>query len=586
MASDQSLALQLGQRIAGFPLFAGIEPSALDALLDVAEWFSLPGGAELVREGDNDRALFLVMTGCLGVYVPGATGVDMLVAHVPAGETVGEMSVLSGEPHSATIVALRDSELLRVSQQAVDRLIAQHPSLARSFMRLLIDRLRRTTRKAMGALRPRTFAFVPLQEGLDLTSLCWDLRTALRDYGLKVEIINPTAQGQVSDWFSRLEGEHDVVLYEGDEPDTPWTQLCIRQADRIVLVAAPERAIPLHGTRGLAYGAAGGRSAHEVVFLHSKGTLSPLAQSQAPTVLHHHVRMGVARDVARLARLLSGRAMGLVLAGGGARGFAHIGVVRALREAGMPVDLVGGASMGAIIAAGIAMEWDDPELKARVHRAFVETDPLSDFTLPFVALVRGRKVARLLRENFGEIPIEEMPIRYFCITSDLTEGNARVHTSGRLWRALQASVAIPGLLPPVVFDGHLHVDGGIMNNLPIDIMAAMGRGPVVGVDVAGDADLSLTGGDYTDVSLWETMRRMRRGAPGIVHILMRTGTVGNEFHRRAARALADLLIELPLAGVGLRDWQSFDRAVQEGYETASRAIERHGLPTTSRTGAA
>jgi NTE family protein len=171
-----------------------------------------------------------------------------------------------------------------------------------------------------------------------------------------------------------------------------------------------------------------------------------------------------------------------------------------------------------------------------------------------------------------------MPIHFFCMTSDLTAGVARAHRSGILWRALQATVAIPGLLPPVVFDGHLHVDGGIMNNLPIDVMAGYARGPVVGVDVAGDARLDVPA-DYADLPRLDLLGRLRSGAPGLVHILMRTGTVGNEFHRRAARQQANLLLEPPLDGVGLRDWQSYDQAVAEGYDYAMRMIERYGIPT-------
>jgi len=209
----------------------------------------------------------------------------------------------------------------------------------------------------------------------------------------------------------------------------------------------------------------------------------------------------------------------------------------------------------------------------------VTSDPLSDYTFPLVALFRGRKVARLLHENFGDVHIEHMPIRYFCMTSDLTAGVPKAHRSGLLWRALQASVAIPGLLPPVVYDGHLHVDGGIMNNLPIDVMAQMGRGPVVGIDVAGDENMAAPDGDYGEAGLFERVRRLRSGAPGIVHILLRTGTVGNAYHRRAAQAQADLLIEPPLVGISLRDWQKFDRAVEEGYAYACRVIESEGLPT-------
>lgn len=563
-------------KVASFPLLRTVEPDALHALLEVADWFSLPGGCELTREGDNDEALFLVVAGCLGVFVPNGDGGETLVAHVPQGETAGEMSVLSGEPHSAVIAALRDSELLRVPRRAFLDILARYPSLSNGLMRLLVDRLRRMTRKSVQTIRPRTFAFVPLHDGLDLDRLTIDVARALEEMGVAAAIVNPTAVGQPTEWFTQFEEAHEVILYEGEEPDSAWTQFCIRQADRVVLVARAGAPLPLH--RALA-GAHAERTAHELVVLHDGEVGEVPGELIAQARLHHHLRKDRRTDAARLARLLSGRATGLVLAGGGARGFAHIGVIRALREAGMPIDLVGGSSMGAIVAAGVALEWSDAELRERIRAAFVTSDPLSDYTLPLIALFRGRKVARLLRENFGAARIEDLPVRYFCVTSDLTAGVPKAHRSGPLWRALQASVAIPGLLPPVVFDGHLHVDGGIMNNLPIDVMAQMGRGPVVGVDVAGDENMSAPEGDYSESGLFELLRRLKSGTPGIVHILLRTGTVGNAFHRRAAQAQADLLIEPPLEGISLRDWHMFDRAVDEGYAFACRAIDRDGLPT-------
>jgi NTE family protein len=566
---DHGIPTALRARVAGFPLFASLEPTALDALLKVAAWFSLPGGAKLAREGDDDQAMFIVLAGCLGVYVADAAGRQSLVAQTPAGETVGEMAVLSGEPHSAALVALRDTELLRIAKADVERLLAAHPSLALSLMRLLIERLRRTTLKSVPIIRPRTFALVPLQEGLELGRLGRALAEQLSAMGLNTGSVNPTASGQTSEWFHRFEAGHDIVIYEGDEPEGAWTRLCMRQADRVVLIADAARPLtrplPTHP------------NAQEIVLLHA-GDIGASAIELSDTQIQHQLRGTRPGDVARLARLLTGRGVGLVLAGGGARGFAHIGAIRALREAGMPIDLIGGASMGGIIGACLAMDWDDEEIDARMRRSFVETDPLNDVTWPLLSLLRGRKVERLLKENFGTQRIEAMPIGFFCMTSDLTAGLAHEHRRGLLWRALHASVAIPGLLPPVVYEGHLHVDGGIMNNLPIDVMAGYGRGPVVGVDVAGDARLDVPA-DYADLPRLELLNRLRHGAPGLAHILMRTGTVGNEYQRREARRHADLLLEPPLDGVGLRDWQKYDRAVAEGYEYASRMIEQHGIPT-------
>jgi len=297
---------------------------------------------------------------------------------------------------------------------------------------------------------------------------------------------------------------------------------------------------------------------------------------------HHHLRAGHQADVARVARFIAGRAVGLVLAGGGARGFAHIGIIKALKEAGVPFDQLGGTSMGAIIAAGLAREWSLEEMRDRMYAAFVKDNPLSDFTLPLIALVRGKKVSQRLREHFDEVAIEELPLPFFAVSSDLTSGRIHVHRDGKLWRALRASVALPGILPPVTYHGHLLVDGGVMNNLPVDVMREQsgGGGPIIACDITGEIDLQAQDNRYGERPWWWLLGQRMRGNPSIVSILMRSGTVGSEAQRRVVREQCDFLIVPPMPDIQLRDWKKFDRAIQEGYDAARASIEKNGVPLT------
>ena len=282
----------------------------------------------------------------------------------------------------------------------------------------------------------------------------------------------------------------------------------------------------------------------------------------------------------RLARFIAGRAVGLVLGGGGARGFAHIGIIKALIEAHVPFDSIGGASMGAIIAAGLAAEWGIEELTERMRAVFVTSNPLSDYTLPLIALVRGKKVSTLLQEHFGDMRIEELPKPYFCVSSDLTTGRIHEHRNGRVWRALRASVALPGILPPVTHHGHLLVDGGVMNNLPVDVMRTRNVGPIIACDITGEVDMTVRDQRYGERPVWSLIWQRMRGTPSIVSILMRSGTVGSEAQRRIVREQADYIYEPPLIDVGLRDWKAFDRAIAEGYAHTRVAIEKNGVPLT------
>jgi NTE family protein len=304
------------------------------------------------------------------------------------------------------------------------------------------------------------------------------------------------------------------------------------------------------------------------VLLHEQsivsGTTAPWLDLR-PGVPHHHVRNEA--DIARTARLLIGSGLGIVLSGGGARGFAHIGVLRALREAGITVDAVGGTSIGAIIAAGFAMEWSDAELTARVRRSFVETNPLNDYTLPLVSLVSGRKVSRLLQREFAATAIEDVPLPFFCVSSNLTTGQMGVHRRGELWRWLRASVAIPGILPPVVHNGELFCDGASINNLPVDVMRDAGLGRIIGVDVGGDRVFTTDSVDSDAPPLWKIVQWFgrRRQRVNILQILWRAGMINSASNRAARHEISDLLLQPPLEQIDMLNWKGFDRAIDAGY---------------------
>jgi NTE family protein len=400
--------------------------------------------------------------------------------------------------------------------------------------------------------------------------------------GAKAAVLDKSSSAQTTDWFNHFEAEHDVVFYQGDQPDSTWSQFCLRQADRVLLIARADEKVPVHPFERRFFKREM-TAPPELLLVHPgdashRGVPEHIELRRDLFGTHHHLRAGSASDLKRLARFIAGSAVGIVLAGGGARGFAHIGVLKALKEAGVPFDYVGGTSMGGIIAAGVAMEWDIDELSERVRDAFVVNKPLSDYTIPLIALFRGARVSALLQKHFGEMRIEDLPKPFFCVSSDLTSGHDYVHRSGLLWRALRASVALPGIIPPVTEGGHLLVDGGVMNNLPVDVMAAEARGPIIAVDVAGEIDLHAEDERYGERSIFSLIGQRMRGSPSIISILMRAGTVGSNLQRRSVRDQADFLFEPPLDGVGMRDWKYFEQAIAQGYAHAMLQIEKNGVP--------
>jgi predicted acylesterase/phospholipase RssA len=294
---------------------------------------------------------------------------------------------------------------------------------------------------------------------------------------------------------------------------------------------------------------------------------------------HFHVREGRDDDVARLARLLTGSAIGLVLGGGGARGFAHLGALRALEEAGVPIDFVGGTSIGAIIAAGPALGLDAGEALEMCRRRF---SGLFDVTLPLVSLLTGRRISDNLEAVLGGTDIEDLVLPYLCVATNLSRAQAVVHQRGSLFRAVRSSISLPGVLPPVSIDGDLYVDGGLLDNLPIEVMAAACGGPVVAIDVSPEedlrSDLDLLGAVSGWQVLWQRLNPFARPleVPYIPSVLMRSVVVGSLVRERERRAsgLAGLYVKMPVAGFRLLEFGAIEAIAECGYRASAEPVRK------------
>lgn len=558
--------------IARLPLLAGLPQELVLAAAAELEWISLPGGTELFAAGDPGDAIYFVISGCLG-----AVGRDgRLRGRIVAGECVGEMALIADQPRTATVRALRDSDVARLPAAAFRRLLLGNPAAMLRLARLTVERLTASGRPRLEA-GPRTFTLVPQDPGVDTAGVAAGLVDALGAWG-RVELVqNERGRDHTSQWFHRVESQAEFVVYAAEPGDSAWTRLCVRQADVLLLLASaasePANFRCVSGSREAVERA-------ELLLLHGRSFRAGRAtvwRTLLPGVAVHHV--SGPSDMRRVARMLTGRAVGLVLSGGGARGFAHIGVIRALREHGVPIDLVGGSSIGAILGAGAAAGWSDREMVHNFRRSFVDTNPLADYTLPLLSLVAGRKVGRLLRREFGDIAIEDLATPFFCVSANLTTGRVAVHDRGLLWRWLRASVAIPGVLPPVFRGGEIFVDGGTMNNLPIDLMRGLRRGPVIGVDVGADPAFS-TDLEETEAPPWWKFvirRSARPKRPNILQILLRAGMVNSAATTAEQRQLSDLLLTPPLESVDLLDWQAFDQAIEIGYRCAAGQLAAGAL---------
>lgn len=552
-------------------LFAGLGSTVLQVLAAQMSWLALPGGGVLFDQGSDSDGMYLLLTGRLCAARVRADGQIRDLGHIVPGETIGETGLIADEARNARIFAIRDSEMLFLSRDGFEHFSRLHPE---SMLRLARIALRRSYVSAAPKTGFTSYAVLPASRETQTAEFARSIAAALGEFR-PVRVLDAGGYQALSPQeLANWESEGGQWVYQGDH-DPLWRERCVRQADCVLLVADANRPAQLHAPLALPDHAAT-LPLHRVL-LHSvaaiPGSTDDWLQRLPQGLAHHHI-CGQA-DVHRLARRLTARAVGLVLSGGGARGFAHLGVIRALREAGQIIDYVGGCSIGAIIGAGLAAGWSDAEMRARYRDYLVTSNPLADWTLPVVSLRSGSRVSARLRAAFGQLRIEDLPLPFFCVSANLSEGALEVHEQGGLWQALRASSAIPGILPPVFTSGLVLVDGGVIDNLPVDEMRKRLAGDIIAVDVGGHYRLR-TEVDETELPPWWRLLGSlfgQRKRPTIGQILLRSGMVNSLATTQRRRRQTHLLINPQLEGIELLDWHAFDRAEAAGYEHTCALME-------------
>ena len=556
------------------PVLARLPDELLLRVAAEAEGTTVRAGDWVFREGEAADSLFVVRSGRLEVVQEGPP--ERVLRVLRRGEVMGELALLRGNGRSASVRAQRDSRLLEIGREQFEALIAAAPAFALDLARAIGERLATSVANGVGEAPPRTIATVSLDGGTQAERAAGFLASELERHG-SLATLDACSAGRESDMIEaidRAERDADRVLLIGgaDRRGDSWTDVCLREAELVVAFTsgAPRaswlgRPASLHGCELILVG---GPEPERL-----RATLRPRGVEVVPSSADLGSRM------AALARRLAGRAVGLVLSGGGARAFAHIGVLEELTAAGIQIDRIGGVSLGAIIGAAAAMQIDTADLYGALEHSFVNNNPSNDFTLPAFSLIRGRKTRTLLEQHLGQARIEELPVDFFCLSCDLIARETVAHRDGSIVDAVYASLAIPGVFPPVnTKDGRLLVDGGVLDNLPVATMAARSEGPIIAVDVTaqGSSPGQAAGRrPVLDVAR-RSARRYLTGSsatvPRMGETMLRTLTVGSADTTAAAHRHADLVICPDVQGIRMMDWKALPRVRELGRRAAASAL--------------
>lgn len=531
--------------------FSALSPDAIASLAAAGRPLVVEPGELVVRDGDPGDAAYVVLSGRVEA-VATVEGTEHVVVSFGRGQVVGELSLLAGTRRSGSVRAVRQSELLRLEAADVLELIEREPGFAVAVARSLAQRLQRSG-PALVDDPPaiRTVALVRLDAGLDARLRPEALAEELGRHGPVRLVTAPEGAEEAVDSPSEV-----VVLVADAAGDPEWTAFCVRHADALLAVAAPGTSLPPAEMRRVLAGC------HLVLLGAPEEWGDIAAWLDALDASAHQFVDGSTGSVAGLARRVTRRSLGLVLSGGGARAFAHIGVLAALRDRGLVFDRVGGTSMGAFVAALAALGATPEEMIDLCREELVRGRPFADYTLPRVALIRGRRARAMLHRVFGERRLEALPLDLFCVSADLVAAEVVVHRRGPLERAVGASMALPGLAPPMADRSRLLVDGGVLDTLPVDVMAARPEGPIVAVDVG------------------RPLRRARdeEPLPRLLETLMRSTTLGSWGLAARNAMQASLVVAPEVDDVGLLEWHRLDEIVELGRAAAIRALDANPTP--------
>uniref|UniRef100_A0A8C3KP06 lysophospholipase n=1 Tax=Calidris pygmaea TaxID=425635 RepID=A0A8C3KP06_9CHAR len=526
------------------------------------DWMEVEAGRAVYRQGDKSDCTYIVLNGRLRSVIRMDNGKKHLTGEYGRGDLIGVVEALTHQPRATTVHAVRDSELAKLPEGALTSIKRKFPQVVTRLIHLLGEKILgslqcfsfpfpaghplglHSSSSKWDAGNPAsnlsTVAIMPASEEVPLTAFTLELKHALSAVGptllltsdnikqrLGFAALDSTHEYRLTSWLGQQEDIHRIVLYQADSTLTPWTQRCIRQADCILIVGLGEQE-PTVGELERMLENTAVRAQKQLILLHKEDGPLPsrtvewlnmrswcsahlhlrcprrvFSRRSLPKLIEMYERVFQKvpdrhSDFSRLARVLTGNAIALVLGGGGARGCSQVGIIRALIEAGIPVDMIGGTSIGAFMSALYAEErsYNQMRIKARQWAMVMNSvfKTFLDLTYPITSMFSGAAFNSSINNIFKDKQIEDLWIPYFTITTDITASAMRVHTDGSLWRYVRASMSLSGYMPPLCDpkDGHLLMDGGYINNLPADVVRSMGAKVVIAIDVGSRDETDLT----------------------------------------------------------------------------------------------
>ena len=568
--------------------FNQLTQGALQDLIDCGDLIQINPGIEIIKQGEHTKDVYFLIKGRIAVDIVNDYGEKINLNEIPKGELFGEMSYFNNEPRAATLTTTKESTILKLSTNDFEILQNRHSCLLKYINRILINRLRKANLSNRKILF-QNICFVQLVEDDSSTFLLNTLKEKVnkeeqiffvsKELAIQKNLFKEgdsrfSNKDRFDNWVHEIENQHDYIIYLCDQADLEWSELCICQADRIMLLGSKKLDSTHTNLEEIIFNKKGIASKIEKNLIfnwNESNEISNVSKLIGEREIKNIFHVADDKDVLRIIRYITGKSIKLVLGGGGAKGFAHLGVYKAMLDLGIPVDFVGGTSVGSIIGAAIGTGWSYDVMVENARNALVTNNPLNDYHLPLVSLIKGDKMERTLKKHYGGLQIEDLKVPFYAVASNFTESKIEILNQGSLDFAVRASISLPSILPPAVKDNSLLVDGGLIDNLPFDHMNSLAQGPIIGVDLSSKKVRKL-GYDKIPsngkILKQKVLRKKTYKVPSLSQIMMGTMTLASEEKRRNNVKKFDIYIKPDVAKYGFLKWKNFDEILKCGYDAA------------------
>lgn len=558
-------------------LFGDITDEQLKQIFSVAEVLHFDAGQYIFQEGETENALYVVLSGRLRVLQQTDTGVQVL-GDIAAGEPVGELALFTKESRTASVVAIRKSTILQIDEADYNALTLQYPQFGFTLTQFVINRLTRNAFQQKTEAAPKNIAVIKLQPDHDFTQWTDDMHRELGIMNTPVNVYYPDNQSleNPNAVFEEMENNEGLNILVCDDAYPDWAKQCLMYCDLVIVATefdAPNAICPIETQLNLYADNILNKKIY-LLLLHTENAPNPRVTRRwfegRKFDLHIHIRANMPKDIRRFCRILTHKAVGLVLGGGGAKGYAHVGAAKAMLEAGIEFDFVGGTSAGALYGIGLTVtDFDMPQLRLLCQKGAESKPTSNDYNLPFLSLMTGRKMRKYLFEMLGDNHLEDMWVNTYCISTNYSTATLKVHETGLARQQIEASIAIPGVFPPVIIDRHLHIDGGVMDNLPIEAMYQNPVSHVVAISLSAQSPHLV---DIKTVpSAWELLVNMftkkhRYRLPKMPALLINSLTLNSVQKQTITKSQVAIYLEMNLQKFGFLDWSKWEALIEKGYQ--------------------